>query len=371
MPWTALNTAAYRLWYRARSRRGRGPLPVDAPPPERPRVLFLAWGRIGDTVLSTGILKHFRAAFDGCEIVCAGRPEVRAVVAPHVDRYLPFDAVPRGPWAAVVTDVHFFYGGVHALGGLVEALDAQRVLVYEGYHLGPGLAPSRPYPANAEVVSAAAGAVHVLDHGAHHLEETLHRLGVDAEIADARPDLRVDAGAPSDVVAWQPASNNRKKDWPMERWREVLAAFPDTRFVALGAAASREAVEALGLAHVENRCGATTLREAMSVIAGAAGFLGPDSGLTHVAACLGRPTVCVGQNANLGTFFPYPDAYGFDNLRAVFHEDYRACAGCFMTCRHEPIALTWLKGAKCLRELPAGPVIEAVRAHLPAAAAAP
>lgn len=365
MSWQPFNTALYGAYYRARNRPRRGPAPVEAPAPDRPRVLFLAWGRIGDTVLSTGILKHFRAAFPGCEIVCAARAEARPVVAPYADRTLPFDAVPRGPWAAVVTDVHFFYGGGERLGGLVEALEARRVLVYQGYHAGPGLAPVRRYPRNAEVVPAAPGTRHVLDHSAAYFAEVLRRLDVPFAPQDFRPALAAEPATPSGAVAWQPRSDNRKKDWPLARWREVLAAFPDVRFVALGTGGARAAVDGLGLANVENRCGETTLRDAIGIIAGARAFLGPDSGLTHIAAVLGKPTVCVGQNANLGTFFPYPESYGFDNLHALFHQGYRECAGCFMTCRHEPIALTWLLGAKCLRELPAAGVVEALRARIP------
>jgi ADP-heptose:LPS heptosyltransferase len=360
--WLRVNRRLYAAYYRWRHRT---PLAAALPRASArgEEILFLAWGRIGDTVLSTGILKHFRGAF-GRRIVAAGRPEVAPIVQPHVDEFVPFGAdlaarVTR-PYAAVVTDVHFFYGGAHALHGLLAGLPAERRIMYEGYHLGPGLAPVRVVPPGVEVVAALAKAAprwHILLDNEHYFREVTRRLAGEAHAgADYRPALEAPPAdgllrrhglAAGEYVAWQTASNNRKKDYPADRWRAVLARFPDVRFVALGAPG-----EPLGVPHAVDLRGKTDLREAMALIGAARAFLGPDSGLTHIAACLGRPTVCVAQNSNLGYFFPYPEEYGYGNLATVDHPAYRECARCFMTCAREPILLTYLKGAKCLRELP-------------------
>jgi ADP-heptose:LPS heptosyltransferase len=374
--WLGFNRLLYRAHYARRHRRA--PAPTLAPAPGRgDEILVLAWGRIGDTVLSTGILRHFRAAF-GRRIVFAGRPEVAAIVEPHVDEFAGFGADLAArlarPYAAILSDIHFFYGGAHALGGLVEALPAPRKLMYEGYHLGPGLAPSRIVPRGVEVVAAlgkAAPRWHILLDNEHYFREVTRRLNGEAHAGDDyRPGIVApDASstlarfglAPESYVAWQPASNNRKKDYPAERWRAVLARFPDERFVALGAPG-----EPLGEANVLDLRGRTDLREAMALISAARAFVGPDSGLTHIAACLRRPTVCVAQNSNLGYFFPYPEEYGFRNLSVVDHPAYRECARCFMTCSREPILLTYLRGAKCLRELPPEMVADALAGRLAA-----
>jgi len=357
--WGACNTLLYRGFYRLRHRRAPAPALRLPPAGGDPAVLCLGWGRIGDTILFTGVLKHFRRAFAGCRLVYAGRPEVAPVVAPFVDEFVPHGGDLARRYACILTDLHFFYGGVHALGGLMEALPAQRKFTYEGYHLGPGLAPVRIYPAGTEVI-AAAGARHLLGHGAHYFAEVMRRLETGYEAEDWRPVLEAGA-APLEkfglgagrYVAWQVSSNNRKKDYPEARWRRVLAAFPDTIFVALGTSGSL--LRAPNLLDLRGR---TSLEEAIALIAQARAFLGPDSGLTHAAAVLGVPTVCVAQSSNLGTFFPYPP--GFPNLRTVDNLAYRACAGCFMTCSREPIFLTRLRGAKCLRELPPEPIAAAL-----------
>ncbi|MHC4547778.1 MAG: glycosyltransferase family 9 protein [Planctomycetota bacterium] len=372
--WHRFNTRVYRAWYRLRHRRVRSRVTPRAA--SDPAVLYVAWGRIGDTVLSTGILQHLRGVFEGCRIVCAGRPEVSVVVEPFVDEFVPFDEEERlaRPYECILSDIHLFYGGTARLGSLIEALPAKRKFAYEGYYLGAGLAPVRRYPRGVEVIPALSKPceferLHVLFDYAHYFREVTRRWSGEAFAGDdLRPSLVARTASASDCIAWQPVSNNRKKDYPLARWREVLEAFPDTTFVALGSAKEREALQGFAAPNVENRCGVTDLEEAMATIAGARGFLGLDSGLTHVAACLGRPTVCVCQSSNLGYFFPYPPECGRENLHTVAHPDYRACSGCFMTCHHESIFATYRKGSKCLRELPAARVIEAVRERLEAPA---
>jgi ADP-heptose:LPS heptosyltransferase len=368
MSWHRFNTRVYRAWYRLRNRPARRTVTLREAPDRA--VLYLAWGRIGDTVLSTGVLKHLRTVFAGCRIVYAGRPEVRVVVEPFVDEFVPLDAVDRlaRPYECVLGDIHLFYGGTARFNSLIEALPARRKFVYEGYHLGDGLAPVRTYPLGAEVIPAApkpASDPHVLHDLAHYLREVSRRWSGEAFAGDdLRPALSAEpASENADYIAWQPVSNNRKKDYPLAKWREVLAAFPKTTFVAIGNQRERTTLD---LPNVRNLCGETDLAGAMSILAGARGFLGLDSGLTHIAACLGRPTVCVSQSSNLGYFFPYPPEYGVDHLRVVDHPAYRECAGCFMTCRHESIFRTYLQGSRCLRELPAAAVIQAVREHLEA-----
>jgi ADP-heptose:LPS heptosyltransferase len=366
MFWHRFNTRVYRTWYRLRNR----PVRRTVTPREASdrAVLYIAWGRIGDTVLSTGVLKHLRTVFAGCRIVYAGRPEARVVVEPFVDEFVPLGAVDRiaRPYECVLGDIHLFYGGTARLNSLIEALPAKRKFVYEGYYLGDGLAPVRTYPNDAEVIAAAPKppqTPHVLHDHAHYLREVTRRWTGEAFAGDDfKPALNAKPASESaDYIAWQPVSNNRKKDYPLAKWRDVLAAFADTTFVALGHGRERKTLD---LPNVRNLCGETDLAGAMSILAGARGFLGLDSGLTHIATCLGRPTVCVSQSSNLGYFFPYPPEYGFDHLRVFDHPAYRECAGCFMTCRHESIFRTYLQGSRCLRELPATAVIQAVREHL-------
>jgi len=367
--WQRFNTRLYRAYYRLRH-RPQSPPAVELKPADDRAVLYVAWGCIGDTILSTGTLRHLRRAFDGRRVIYAGRPETRPIAEPFVDEFVPLDAIPQRAYDCIVGDIHLFYGGTRKLGALLEALPATRKFVYEGYHLGDGLAPVRTYPRDFEVVPALTKPgefLHVLHDYAHYFREVTRRWSGEAFAGDNLAPALVAAPAEGyeDCIAWQPVTNNPKKDYPLARWREVLAAFPDVTFVALGTAIE---TTGLDLPNVKDLCGKTDLAGALGIIAGARGFLGLDSGLTHAAAWLGCPTVCVTQSSNLGYFFPYPDAFPRENVTTVDHPDYRICSGCFMTCKHESIFSTYLRGSKCLRELPAAHVVEAVRERLPARA---
>ncbi len=384
-------------------------------------VLYVAWGRIGDVVLATGHLKRMRRMFHPSPVWFLGRSRVRPIVEPHVDAFLPFpepaagltgsegaraaDLARSGDQAAgrtgsedapaaslegianrsfrcVIADIHTFYGGLFALDSVLAAVRADRKFIYEGYHLGEDLAPERPYPAGYEVVPKLEERVvrdkdetpcHVLHHNAHYIRSVLGHCGISTDDGEAwRPELdHIGSGTdacrrfgvePGAYVAWQPFSDNRRKDYPPARWAETIRAFPELQFVALVEPGRTDEVSrtaAPGVRVIE-----TGLTGAIELIREARLFVGLDSGLSHIATVMGTPTVCVCPDSHLGYFFPYPESYGFANLHTVAHPDYLPCRGCFMTCRHEPLTSTVTRGALCLRTLPSRLVIEAIRSAL-------
>ena len=383
-------------------------------------MLYVAWGRIGDVVLATGHLKRMRQWFHPSPVWFLGRSRVRPLVEPHVDVFLPFpepnarrsgsgdpatsrtesgdpatsrtgsggapaaplEEIAKRSFRCVIADIHTFYGGLFALDSVLSAVRADRKFIYEGYHLGEDLAPERPYPAGYEVVPGYEGSegagrggtsCHLLHHNAHYMRRVLGQCGVETDGGEAwRPELdHVGSGTdacrrfgvePGAYVAWQPRSDNRRKDYPPARWAETIRAFPELQFVALvepGRADEVSRTAPDGVRVVE-----TGISGAMKLIREARLFVGLDSGLSHIATVLGTPTVCVCPDSHLGFFFPYPESYGFRNLHTVAHPDYLPCRGCFMTCRHEPLSSTVTRGALCLRTLPSRLVIEAIRSAL-------
>ena len=148
--------------------------------------------------------------------------------------------------------------------------------------------------------------------------------------------------------------------------KALVVASPGRREAAeravavLGSAGAAARSAALRADNVVDLCGRTSLVECAGVIAQARAFVGLDSGLTHIATCLEKPTVCVSHASNLGYFFPYPASLGFGQLEVVHDPDYEACSGCLMVCRQEPLPNTYRLGALCLRTLPAASVIAAV-----------
>lgn len=391
-PWGPLNRELYKAAAAFDAWRAR-PLPTPTPTPTRdPRgshgddILYVAWGRIGDAVLGAAALDVLRAR-TGRRVIVVGRPETATILAPRAEAFVPlpdlrdaearacFAAAVGGPFFAVVGDLHVFHGGLPTLAPLFDADLARHRMLYAGYASRGLVAPVRPWPREATVVPALAkydkpATRHVLFDTAHYLGAVLTQLGAaepGVTLQDLTPTLLCgddDPRAEAPTLVCQPFSNNRKKDWPPDAWRALLARFAHLRVVILGSASDRARAVALDVPHAEILCGETDLPAAIATIRGASAFVGGDSGLAHVAAALHRPTVVVGPSSNLGYFFPYPAELGFAHLRTVHDPRYAACSGCITACEREPIWRTQRQGALCLRTLPVNLVAEALHEAL-------
>lgn len=101
--------------------------------------------------------------------------------------------------------------------------------------------------------------------------------------------------APQDYVVVMPSASREDKLWPEEDWRAVLMHILDVGYgVRILSGNAREAERAQALAsgmdgvEVLPRMGLTVVA---GVLAGSRMMVGLDSGLTHLAAALDRPTV--------------------------------------------------------------------------------
>lgn len=158
---------------------------------------------------------------------------------------------------------------------------------------------------------------------------------------------RVSSDRPLIVVS--PSAAQRWKQWPEERWSQVLLALADLgNVVVIGtspqAQLHRRIVEGARRRPID-LTGQTTLAEAMALIERAALHVAPDTGTVHMAVALGTPVVAiygptpvirVGPyrqpesvlgNANLCGFgCPAYCVFGRRCLRAVAAADVIACA---------------------------------------------
>ena len=108
--------------------------------------------------------------------------------------------------------------------------------------------------------------------------------------------VRARFGLPPRWIALCPgAEYGPAKQWPTEHFAALgrLALRHGLGVAVLGTArdAGAGAAIAAAAAGVTDLCGRTRLDEAIALLAGAAGVVSNDSGLMHVAAALGRPTV--------------------------------------------------------------------------------
>ena len=124
----------------------------------------------------------------------------------------------------------------------------------------------------------------------------LETLGIDS--ADPRPRLVLPAGSPLGGGAWlalHPGSGGKNKNWPEANWAELLARLTArTRWNFLlidGAAEGGRGRRLSALLPPRRVCVAQNLPlvELAQKIKSCAGFIGHDSGITHLAAALDLP----------------------------------------------------------------------------------
>jgi len=103
----------------------------------------------------------------------------------------------------------------------------------------------------------------------------------------------------SKVIILHPGSGSKKKAWPLDRWLNLARTLQDRlgsrMLVVLGPAEGpdvRKAFETAGPNAAVLARGLTLLQLA-SVMEGCRFFVGNDSGITHMAAALGLPTVAI------------------------------------------------------------------------------
>ena len=257
------------------------------------RILFITSTRIGDAVLSTGLIDHLiRAHPDARFTIAVGRvAEGVFRRMPNLDRVIPIEKKRFGlHWLGLWSQVAFTrWDLVVDLRGSAIAwlLLARRRAVMRG-----GRRPG---------------------HRLLHIAQTLGLAPAPRPVAwfgpaeAARAEALLPSGSP--VLALGPTANWVRKVWPADRFLTLArlltgpgGALEGARIAVLGGPGAQEREMAAsvlaGLPGAIDLVGALDLPEAAAVLARCALFVGNDSGLMHLSAATGTPTV--------GLFGPTP-----------------------------------------------------------------
>lgn len=266
------------------------------------RVLVINRGALGDVLLSLPLMAALPDHFGSDALTVVGNPSILGLLAD-----LPFVAETmdqnRADWAGLYEDpprptarLTGFILGHRA--GVVLTRDPADPMIAGLEHVGltPLLrVPSRP---------PAGRAVHLTDHmfaeSGVRPRQRFVRLTPD-------PDARLRAEAmlhewnlkPGRWVALHPGSGSVEKNWPLPNWlalaREMEAASGWPVLFILGPAEGRQAesLQAQG-AGFRPRVGAgLSLPLLAALLSLSRAYVGHDSGVTHLVAALGRPTLAV------------------------------------------------------------------------------
>jgi len=260
------------------------------------RILFITSNRIGDAVLSTGLLGHLVDAHPDARFTVAcgpvAAPLLRAV--PRLDRLIP---LVKRPFAR-----HWLALWLACAGTRWDLVVDLRNSVASRLLASRRLAVLRRLP-NAHKVEEIAAVLGVAPPPAP-------RLWIDAE-AQAQADRLLPAGVP--LLAIGPTANWPGKEWPVGRFADLArrltgpdGPLPEARVAVLAAGPeadrARPLLTALGPGAID-LVGRTDPLAAAACLKRAALYVGNDSGLMHIAAAVGTPTV--------GLFGPgWPETYG-------------------------------------------------------------
>lgn len=257
------------------------------------RILFVTATRIGDAVLSTGLLSHLIARHPGARLWIAAGPAAAPLfeAVPGLDRLLVL--------AKRKAALHWL-----ELYAAVAPSRWDLVLDLRGSALAWGLrARERKVMAKG-------------DPGEHRVRQLGRLFDLEpppgprlwtAPWHEAASLALVPAGRP--FLAIGPAANWRGKEWRAERFAELAqrltapgGPLAGARVVVMAAGHERAQAEPVLAAVPEGRAvdlvGKTDLLTAAAVLRRAALFVGNDTGLMHISAASGAPT--------LGLFGPSP-----------------------------------------------------------------
>lgn len=250
------------------------------------RILFVTATRIGDAVLSTGLLGHLVERYPAARFTVAAGPAAAPL----------FDSVPRLERLIVVAKQHWSLHWL-ALYAAVALTRWDIVLDLRGSALAYFLRAGQRL-----------GEIKAVE-GEHRVAQLARILGLEPPPApvlflDARHERiaaeLVPPGGP--VLAIGPAANWRGKQWRAKRFAELALRLTAPGGILAGArvavlAADHERTQAAPLLaaipseRLIDLVGRLDLLAAGAVLRRAALFVGNDTGLMHIAAAAGAPTL--------------------------------------------------------------------------------
>ena len=282
-------------------------------------ILFITASRIGDAVLSSGLIRSLREEIPDARFTIVAGPLTAPLFAdiPNLRRVMVMEKQPlaghwfslwrrvRGErWGLVVdlrgSGLSTFLSrkrrAVHKSGGPIEhkVIEAARLLKLEGAPPAPFLYTSAETEARAEALTRGEGP----------------------------------------ILAIAPAANWIGKTWPAERFAQVArdllsprGALAGGRLMLLGGPGDREGMASARTAVPRDRLidlvGREPLLVSYAALKRARLFIGCDSGLMHMAAAAGAPTLGLFGPSDERLYAPWGDrarivrgARGFEEIRA-------------------------------------------------------
>lgn len=279
-----------------------------------PKILVIRGGAIGDFILTLPALRLLREGFPDCHIEIMAYRRVLPLVnqrfyadSVRCIEYGPMAACfnPKAEMAADMAEYFLSFGQIVSFLYDPDAL-FRRSLEKIGVKNLLGISPRVGEHEHASIQLAKP-----LNSLALFLEEPAARFHHTAEDAEsAAPFLE---GLTPNFLSIHPGSGSSKKNWPVDRWEEVIASYLDIdskrSVVVVGGEADEEP-----LSYLKSSFGSRIrileslpLNTLGAVLAQSGMFLGHDSGISHLAAATRAPCLLLFGPTDPGVWAPHGD----------------------------------------------------------------
>ena len=247
----------------------------------QPRVLVIRGGAIGDFILTLPALRLLRETIAGCHLEVIGYPAIAELartasladsirslehrtMAPLFAKTAPIDEALAEHLRSFNLVVSFLYDP----DGLFRA-SLERVGVKTLIECPPRVQPDGPH-ASKQLAQG-------LEKLAMFLEDDhLHRAHFERHPASQQR------------IAIHVGSGSEKKNWPLDHWLQVANAFPNSEVIFItGEAEAERGIQPTG----HTTWHSLPLNELAARLSSCTTFLGHDSGISHLAAACGVPSL--------------------------------------------------------------------------------
>jgi len=282
------------------------------------KILFVTATRIGDAVLSTGLLRHLIERYPGAELTIAAGPLAAPLFSevPGLERLIVVEKKARGlHWLSLygqVAAAHWDLAVDLRGSALTYLLWARQRRV-----MAKGSPEEHRVRQLARLFDCEPPPAPTLWLGAQHR---------------AAADRLVPPGAPVLVIG--PAANWERKEWRPARFAELAARLtasngplPGARIVVMAAAHERAqaapVIAGLPSGRVIDLVGKVDLLTAAAILRNAALFVGNDTGLMHLAAASGAPTLGLFGPSNVKEYAPWGPRAAYVQTALSYWELYK------------------------------------------------
>jgi ADP-heptose:LPS heptosyltransferase len=318
-------------------------------------ILILRLDAIGDTILFSGCLQHIRKKYPEAHIAIVVRDYVQALLqyCTFIDEIIPWSEK-TFRWnplyrlsfmrriATQRCDVLLYPLWTQTQDGndMCQLLHSKQLYVFSGENS----LHSQCFK-NATVAEVPQNVV--LEY--ERYKYLLHAMNIEVENEEifpavfSSPDVRrkIDVLFAHNIqqtfVVIAPGAGTQNRIWATHKWVEVInRVIEETRYdvFLLGGKNDTALCEKIFLlsnnARITNVAAQFSLPEVSEIIRRAAIYIGSETGMVHIAAATGTPTVCIIGGGHFGRFFPYGNT---EKNKIVYKQ--MDCYNCNWICKYE------------------------------------